>query len=103
MHYKLIRKMLGQPVACHTHFGIFHGVIVHCTKHHVILMRQTRAEDWNAIPAEFHAYPSQEHRPFGIPPYGGGPGTPPGWGGGGWHFAIPLAAIIGIAAVGMHW
>jgi hypothetical protein len=37
--------------------------------------------------------------PYG--PMGPGPGSPgPG---GGWQLAIPLAAILGITAVGMHW
>jgi hypothetical protein len=36
-----------------------------------------------------------------------GPGGPGGFGGpppgGGWHIAIPIVAILGITAIGMHW
>ncbi len=51
-------------------------------------------------------------RPFGMGPMGPqgpGPGPGPGQGpsgpgpGSGWHMAIPLAAILGITALGMHW
>ncbi len=87
-HY--IRKFLGQHVQCHTHYGTFQGVIVNLTKHHIIL---------GVVPAEHH--PRQ--MPMGPGgPMGPGPGGPMGPGGG-WHMAIPLAAIIGITALGMHW
>ncbi|MCL6453613.1 MAG: hypothetical protein K6T78_08310 [Alicyclobacillus sp.] len=100
-----IRKLLGQHVHCHTHYGVFEGVILHCTKDYVILApagpaRLPAAEGWAADAAA-------DGRPF----FGPGPGGPVGPGGGpmgpgpgpGWHLAIPLAAILGITAVGMHW
>ncbi|MCL6446485.1 MAG: hypothetical protein K6T83_24065 [Alicyclobacillus sp.] len=100
---KMVRRFLGHRVQCHTMYGTFHGVIIHCTKHHVILA---------PIPRIFHdptwthydaSYPHRQY-PMGMGP-GPGPGPGPGgpgWGGG-WHMAIPLAAILGITALGMHW
>ncbi|MCL6515443.1 hypothetical protein [Alicyclobacillus sp.] len=77
-----VQRYLGRCVQCHTHYGTFYGVMVHCTPHHVILA---------PIPY-FHL-----RGPTG--PMGGGPP----WGGGGWNLAIPLAAILGITAIGIHW
>ncbi|WP_026974001.1 hypothetical protein [Alicyclobacillus contaminans] len=104
--HRLLHRFLGQHVACHTHFGTFRGVIVHCSKRYIILgvaHRDDPVSPWTA-----DAIP-EPHRPwFGGPPGPAGPGYPPGTGpggnwGGGWGLAIPLAAILGITAIGMHW
>ncbi|MDQ0188988.1 hypothetical protein JI721_02100 [Alicyclobacillus cycloheptanicus] len=104
-HY--VRSLIGQQVQCHTHYGVFHGVVAHCTKHHLILIPSYAAE---STPA---AAGVGDHRwgPWGYGPGGpagpGGPGPggygPGPGGGGGWQIAIPLAAIIGVTAIGMHW
>ncbi|MCL6631564.1 MAG: hypothetical protein K6T63_02945 [Alicyclobacillus herbarius] len=83
-----VRKLLGRPVKCHTIFGTFHGIVIHCSKHHIILGAVTS-------PRQFGTGP---YRPYPMGPWGG-PGMP----GGGWHVAIPLAAILGITAIGLHW
>lgn len=107
LSHRQVKSLLGRQVYCHTHFGTFKGIIIHTTKHHIILGAVRDAG--YPIPAE---YPLNywEYRPFGMGPgpYGpmgpGGPGQPgPGHGGPGWGLAIPLAAILGITAVGMHW
>ncbi|WP_074692081.1 hypothetical protein [Alicyclobacillus hesperidum] len=83
-----IRKYIGQHVHCHTPFGTFQGIVVHLSKHHLILGSVR-------TPTSLVAYEQSE--PFRQMPMGpGGPGS-------GWHFAIPLAAILGITAIGMHW
>lgn len=92
-----VLQYLGKHIQCHTHFGMFQGIVVHCTKHYVILGRLPMRQDGELAEASF--FPRQY-------PMGGGqmgPGGGPGWGGGGWHIAVPLAAILGITAVGMHW
>ena len=92
LDYRKLRKYIGFHVQCHTHYGTYQGVIVHCTKRHVIL-----------APIQ-HVSAHGRYYPMGHGPMGpGGPGGPgPGWGGG-WGLAIPLAAILGITAIGMHW
>ncbi|GGI97653.1 hypothetical protein GCM10010885_04170 [Alicyclobacillus cellulosilyticus] len=126
--YKWIRKFLGHPVACHTHFGTFRGVLVHCNRTHLILA----VHRLPAAPApglsfgitplvRFGPGPRPNPGPWGPGPGHGGPGPwgpgPGPWGPGpwgppggppprpvsGWHLAIPLAAVIGITAIGMHW
>ncbi|MFD1677522.1 hypothetical protein [Alicyclobacillus fodiniaquatilis] len=96
--HRHVRKLLGQHVQCHTHFGTFQGVIVHLNKHHIILghvpSRET-AWQWDPNYEMLRQMPMGPGGPVGMPP-GGGPG-------GGWHMAIPIAAILGITAVGMHW
>lgn len=98
-HY--VRSLIGQHIHCHTHYGTFHGVVVHCTKHHLILVPAY------AVSAPTHAENSVDDARWGPGGYGSGPGPggygPGGGGGGGWHIAIPLAAIIGVTALGMHW
>ncbi|WAH35741.1 hypothetical protein [Alicyclobacillus dauci] len=101
--HRNVRKYLGQHVQCHTPFGTFQGVVVHLSKHHIILGSVVSREEAMA------SYPEDGMYRFG--PMGPGPGgpvgpggpTPPPGGGGGWHVAIPIAAILGITAVGMHW
>lgn len=99
-----IRRYIGQHIHCHTHFGTFQGVIVHISKHHIILGSVTESR-----PMEPSIDPMLGTYRFGPGPGGpmgpgpGGPGGPGGGPGGGWQLAIPLAAIIGITAVGMHW
>lgn len=92
-HY--IRRLLGHRVVCQTHYGTFDGVVVHCTKYHVVL-----------APAHPQAMMSAPYGPYDplrqYPPMGPGGPYGPG-GGGGWNVAIPLAAIIGITALGLHW
>ncbi|WP_067932040.1 hypothetical protein [Alicyclobacillus kakegawensis] len=87
--HRQVRKLLGQQVQCRTIFGTFHGVVIHCSKHHIILG------------AVKHPPPAHKptYRPYPAGPWGGGPGMP----GGGWNLAIPLAAILGITAIGLHW
>jgi hypothetical protein len=103
-----IQKYIGQHVHCHTHYGTFEGVIVHCTKEHIFLapaVNQPDGEGWDGTEmASGRPYPLGPGGPMGPGP-GGPMGPGPGWGGGGggWHLAIPLAAILGITAVGMHW
>lgn len=102
LSHRFVKKYMGQHVHCHTHYGTFQGVIVHCTKEHVFLAPVTRdGYGWGEGPMA-------DGRPYPMGP--GGPGGPmgpgPGWGGGGgggWHLAIPLAAVLGITALGLHW
>jgi hypothetical protein len=89
--HRHMRRLLGQRVQCHTIFGTIHGVIVRCNKHYVILGSGSDPERDGTM--EIRSYP--------MGPMGG-PGLPPG-GGGGWQVAIPLAAILGITAIGLHW
>ncbi|MBX5437832.1 MAG: hypothetical protein IRZ33_11555 [Alicyclobacillaceae bacterium] len=90
---RYVRRFVGQHVQCHTFYGTFQGVVIRCTKHHIILA---------PIPAVYTVHGPWPHpRQFPVGPVGpGGPG--PGWGSG-WQIAIPLAAIVGITALGMHW
>jgi|GEM_PF-2226011 len=101
--HRHVKSLLGHAVYCHTVFGTFKGIIIHTTKRHIIL---------GAIRDPFRPLPPDgAYRPFGMwhggPAGPGGPGGPggpsPGPGGPGWGLAIPLAAILGITAVGMHW
>lgn len=95
--HRHVKKYLHKHIQCQTCFGTFHGVIIHCTKHHIVLgsVGFDRADD--------EGYPVRPYPMMGPGPGGPGPGGP-GWGGGGpWSIAIPIAAIIGITAVGMHW
>lgn len=95
--HRNVSKYLGQHIHCHTHYGTFQGVIIHLSKHHIILGRvPNRVESPGFYPTSFEAERQM------MPPGPGGQPTPPG-GGGGWQMAIPLAAILGITAVGMHW
>lgn len=97
--HRHVRKYVGQHVHCHTHFGTFQGVIVHVGKHHIILGSvPTRLPGYEVDPAAY----MERQMPMGPGGPGGPGGRPPG-GGGGWHMAIPIAAILGITAVGMHW
>ncbi|QSO49150.1 hypothetical protein [Alicyclobacillus mengziensis] len=108
--HRHVRPYIGKHVQCHTHFGTFEGIVVHCTKEHLILMPAAQAAAHHTMDGGM-GY--GEGRPFGMGPWGGGPAGPggpmgpggqgPAGPGGGWHFAIPLAAILGITAVGMHW
>lgn len=116
---KRLRRYVGRCVQCHTHFGTFHGVMVHCTSHHLILAPIPAAAPaphpaWPAsavtagTPSAAYALPRGWFTPGPGAPGGPGPGGPPPgggppWGGGGWNLAIPLAAILGITAIGMHW
>lgn len=99
-----VTSLIGKHVSCQTHFGVFHGVIVHCTEQHVILAPVPAYQ----VPAGAAPYPAHMHRTedsegrFGPGGYGPGP-VGPGGPGGGWHIAVPLAAIIGVTAIGMHW
>lgn len=107
------KKYLYQHVQCHTCFGTFHGVIIRCTKHHIVL----GSIGFDRVPIvddELRPYPmGGPMGPGGGHGWGGGGGGPMGpggghgWGGGGggpgWGIAVPLAAILGITAVGMHW
>ncbi len=98
-----IRKLIGQPIRCHTPYGTFSGMVVHCTRKYLIL-----APHWHSLSRGSTWPPGNEidaYRPFfGGPAMGpGGPGYPPPRPGGGWHLAIPLAAILGITAIGMQW
>lgn len=96
--YRHASRYLGKYVQCHTHFGTFQGVIIHLSKHHIILGRvPSRASEPEYAISSFTSERNM------MPPGGGGPKTPPPGGGGGWHMAIPIAAILGITAVGMHW
>lgn len=113
--HRLIRKFVGHHVHCHTQYGTFEGVIVTCTKQHIILapMKKHRHPQPFVDDSEY----GWDYRPFfpmgpGGPPPGGPSG--PGWGGGGWggggggggggwNLAIPLAAILGVTAIGLHW
>lgn len=96
-----IRGYLGRHVHCHTRFGRFQGVVVHVTRHHLILQHAVRLD---ADAPLGHARGMFGPGPCGMPPgppqnpYGppGGPPNP-------WHLAIPLAAILGITAIGIHW
>lgn len=93
-----MKRYLWKRIQCHTCFGTFHGVVIRCTKHHIVL---------GSFGFDRDGVPTADMRPFGMG-YGPGPMGPggPGWGGGGgggWNIAIPLAAILGITAVGMHW
>lgn len=114
--HRHLRQYIGQHVRCHTHYGAFEGVIMHCTKDYVILAPAAgirggdehlpQAAGLGSLPGPADGRPFPMGGPGG--PMGGpggpmGPSGGPGWGGGGWHFAIPLAAILGITAVGMHW
>ncbi|WDL97973.1 hypothetical protein [Alicyclobacillus sp. ALC3] len=105
-----VTSLVGKQVSCHTHFGVFHGVIVHCTEEHVILAPMF-AHHVHAGPAPYpiHIRADDAQGRWGPGGYGPGPGGPgpggpggPG-GGGGWHIAVPLAAIIGVTAIGLHW
>jgi hypothetical protein len=103
--YHELRKHLGRHIHCHTQYGMFEGVVVHCSKNHIILDRvPTREEEMQSIS---DSYELDLHRPYPMGPMGPGGPLGPGPGGpnfgGGWHMAIPLAAIVGITAVGMHW
>ncbi|MFB5190431.1 hypothetical protein [Alicyclobacillus fastidiosus] len=99
--HRHVREYLGQHVHLHTHFGTFQGVIVHLSKHHIILGRVLTRDPQLAFEgAPF--YPDDMMRQMPLGP-GGGPPFPPPGPGGGWQIAIPLAAILGITAVGMHW
>ncbi|WP_041707948.1 hypothetical protein, partial [Alicyclobacillus acidocaldarius] len=97
-----VREYLGRHVHCHTHFGSFQGMVVHVTRHHLILQNAVRADA--PIPSLDHPRGLFGPGPNGMPPgppqnpYGppGGPQSP-------WHLAIPLAAILGITAIGIHW
>lgn len=104
------RQYIGQHVHCHTHFGTFEGVILHCTKEHLILAPVQKTAQPNmagGMPGAGMPMTVDPDRygPGPGPGGQGGPGGPGGQGGpgSGWHFAIPLAAILGITAVGMHW
>lgn len=97
-----VKRYLHKRVQCHTCFGTFHGIIIHCTKHHIVLGSIGFNRDFEPA-ADMRPYPMG---PGGGPGWGGGPGYgggPGPGGGGGWNIAIPLAAILGITAVGMHW
>lgn len=105
--YREYRRHLGQHIQCHTHCGTFEGVVVYCSKNHIILNRvPMHGEEMRSIN---DSYDGLDYRfgpggPYGPGGYGPGPGGPGGPNfGGGWHMAIPLAAILGITAVGMHW
>ena len=105
--HKIVRKFIGQHVECHTPYGTIHGIVVHATKHHVFLAPIAVVSHPNEPPVRGM---TPDYRPFpmgpGGPPMGpGGPmgGPGPGGPGGGWHVAIPLAAILGITALGLHW
>lgn len=113
--HRHVRQLIGQHVQCHTHYGTFQGVIKHCTKDHIILAPAPSygesAYGYGRSP-ELMSDDSGRLWGMGGPMGPGGPGGPVGPGGpmgpgGGpnspWHFAIPLAAILGITAVGMHW
>lgn len=97
--HRHVKNLLGKPVYCHTHFGTFKGVIIHTSKHHIIL--GSVHQMGRPVPAAW------DDRAFGMGPGPGGPmgpgPGPGGHGGPGWGLAIPLAAILGITAVGMHW
>lgn len=105
--HRHIRPYIGKHVQCHTHFGTFQGVIVHCTKEHLVLMPVAQTArygmDDGAGMDDGRPWGMGGPGPGGPVGPGGGPMGPGGGGGGGWHFAIPLAAILGITAVGMHW
>lgn len=92
-----VRQYLGQHVQCHTPFGTFQGIVVHLSKHHIILGGISKRSPYEMEQATM-AYRQMPMGPGGGPV---GPGGPPP--GGGWHLAIPIAAILGITAVGMHW
>jgi hypothetical protein len=129
--HRFLEKFIGQHIHCYTHFGTFRGVIVHCTKRHIILSAAPRTPymdptwsteemsdarpflsgPWGPGGPGYGPGPGPGYGPgpgFGPGPgpgHGPGPGPGPGWGGGGggWGFAIPLAAILGVTAIGMHW
>ncbi len=105
--HEYLRKFLGQFIECHTHYGAFQGIIVKCTKHHIILGRMPTPQTWRAADIDLSSTTPASYFPRHIPMRPGGPGSPMGPGGpgfgGGWHMAIPLAAILGITALGMHW
>ena len=114
-----VLQYVGQHIQCHTYYGTFHGVVVHCTKHHLILAPLHPHTGRPVPPPRIITAYGRDHyatgggmRPFGMGPMGPqgpGPGPGPGQGpsgpgpGSGWHMAIPLAAILGITALGMHW
>lgn len=102
-----VTSLIGKQVSCHTHFGVFHGVIVHCTEQHIILAPMLVPYNPSGhAPHHAHAHRTDEAEArWGPGGYGPGPGGPPGGpgGGGGWHIAVPLAAIIGVTAIGLHW
>lgn len=94
-------QFVGQHVECHTYYGSFHGVIVHCTKHHLIL-RPIHPGPNRLVPppAILVADASTGYRQMPMGPMGPGQG---GQGPNGWQMAIPLAAILGVTALGLHW
>lgn len=95
---KHIQRFVGQHVECHTYYGTFQGVVVHCTKHHVVLA-PIHPDIGRRLPPPtiLTGLDAQALRSMQM-----GPGGPPGPGPG-WHMAIPLAAILGITALGLHW
>ncbi|WP_067619326.1 hypothetical protein [Alicyclobacillus acidiphilus] len=96
--YRDIRPYIGQHIQCHTHFGTFQGVIIHISKHHIILGSVKDARPYvDPVLGEYRPMPMGPGGPVG-PGGPGGPGGPSGW-----QLAIPIAAILGITAVGMHW
>lgn len=100
--YRWAKQYLGQHIQCHTPYGIFHGVLIKTTKSHVILAPTYSAASGMPASASMH----EDYRQYPMGPGPGGPmGPGPGGpgGGGGWHMAIPLAAILGITALGLHW
>lgn len=97
--YRHASRYLGQHVQCHTHFGTFQGIVIHLSKHHIILGRVPNRSTMPEYPA--YATSSYADNRKMMPPGPGGPQPPPP--GGGWHMAIPIAAILGITAVGLHW
>ncbi|EPZ48248.1 MULTISPECIES: hypothetical protein [Alicyclobacillus] len=99
--HRHVREYLGKHVHLHTRYGSFEGVIVHLNRHHIILGHvPVRDPQLGALPMSYFQ-PDEALRQMPLGP--GGPPVPPPGGGGGWHIAIPLAAIIGITAIGMHW
>lgn len=86
-----VRRLLGHTIHCHTPYGTIRGVVIHCTKHHVFLAVHTNRAPFRSAPYFARQMPM-------------GPGNPHGMGpGGGWQMAVPIAAILGITALGLHW
>ena len=112
--HRWIKQYLGQHVQCHTPYGTFHGVLVQATKSHLILapvsMSHRGVSGMNGVQPDYRPFPMGPGGPGPGGPMGpggpggpGGPMGPGGGGGGGWHVAIPLAAILGVTALGLHW
>jgi len=86
-----IRRLLGHTVHCHTPYGTIRGVVIRCTKHHVFLA---------SVHTPRAGYPNAPYFGRHMPMGPGGPGMGSG---GGWQMAVPIAAILGITALGLHW